>query len=213
MLFSISAGRRIDFFQLSDGKRRLSRIFTCKVLIKIRQFGLSLLQLRDNQSHLISPVSQMDISCHLISFIAHDSFHALPDDCRAQVSHMQWFGHIRSAVIDQNRLRCFFLLHTKHFILRHLLQKLRYKLRFQFQIDKARFYSFCLLKICVLLQMCNHILRYHKRCFMICLGCCHGTVTLIFTQVRAVGQCHLGIRRIIPCRIKSCFHFFCYQLR
>ena len=80
MLFRICACRRINLFQLADRKRGFFRILSRKVFVKIRKFRLTFLQFGDDQSHLVSPVSQMDISDHFIPFQTRDPFDTLADD-------------------------------------------------------------------------------------------------------------------------------------
>ena len=80
MLLRICARCGIDFLQLTDRKRRFLRVLSLKLLVKIRQLRFSLLKLCDDQSHLISPVAQMDIADHLVSFKPGDPLHAFSDD-------------------------------------------------------------------------------------------------------------------------------------
>ena len=54
------------------------------------------LTFRNDQSHLISPVSQMDISKNIMSHFSCNSFYALTNNCRTKMSYMKRFCHVRS---------------------------------------------------------------------------------------------------------------------
>ena len=143
MLLRICTCCRINLFQFTDRKWCFFRICSFKVLIKIWKFRFTLLQLCDDQTHLISPVSQMDISCYIISFKTDNTFNALSDDRRTKMSDMQRFCHVRSAVINNNFFRILFFFNTKILICCHLIQILCNNFRCQLQVDKSRIHRFC----------------------------------------------------------------------
>ena len=120
IFFGFSARSRVDFFQLADRKWRLFRIFSGITLIKINQIRFSLTQLCDDQSHLQPPVSKMYIPDHLMAHKTSETFDALTDDRRTQMSDMQRFCHVWSAVVQDDLLwmLCFF--YGKIFICLHL---------------------------------------------------------------------------------------------
>ena len=186
MFFCISAGRRVDFLKLSNRKRRLFRIFSGEVFIKIWKLRFSLLQFCNDQPHLISPVSQMNITDHFVSFITQDSLYTLSDDRRTQMSYMQRFCHIRSAVIHHDRLWSLHLFNSQLFTRYHLIEKSRCKGWFYFQIDKPRIHCFCHFKTVFFLQSCHHVICDHDRCFFVSFCCCHCSVALVFTQIRTI---------------------------
>ena len=80
MLFRICAGRGINLLQFPDCKGGFLRIFSFKILIKIRKFRFSLLKLRDNQTHLVTPVAQMNIPDHFIALKPDNPFDTLSDN-------------------------------------------------------------------------------------------------------------------------------------
>ena len=93
----------------------------------------------------------MDISKNLMSHFSRNTFNAFPDNCRTQMSYMQWFCHIRSAVIHNDHLRVLCLLNTKIFCFFHLVQIICNKCFFQSDIDKSRLYNLYLFHTCAVL--------------------------------------------------------------
>ena len=122
MLFCISRRCRIDFLQVTDGKWCFFWIFSGEIIIKIRKIRLAFLQFCDNQSHLISPVSKVDITNHFIAHKTGDSLYAFSDDRRTEMSYMQRLCHIWSAIIQHDHLRMFCLLDSEIIRLFHLIQ-------------------------------------------------------------------------------------------
>ena len=119
---ALSAGRGVDLFQIRYGKRRFFRVFPFVAFIKIGKLRLPFLQLRNNLPHLQSPVTQVDISDHIVSRIAQNSFYALTDDCGTQMSHMQRLRHIGSAVVNDDGFLFLRLRHAEFFRRCHLVQ-------------------------------------------------------------------------------------------
>ena len=57
------AGRvRIDFFQITERKRRIGGIFPGVIGVKIAKIRLAFFQRGNNQSHLQSPVAEMNVA-------------------------------------------------------------------------------------------------------------------------------------------------------
>ena len=104
IFFGFTACAWINFFQLTDGKWCFLRIFSLIAVIKINQFRLTMFQLCDNESHLKSPVTKMNITYNLMSNISSDTFDALADDRRTQMSDMKRLCHVRSAVVNNDGL-------------------------------------------------------------------------------------------------------------
>ena len=119
---TFSACRWIDFLQLRYGKRRFFRVFSRIVFIKIGKIRLSYLQLRNDLAHLQSPVSQMNVTGHIMPRITKDSLDALPDYGGTKMSHVQRLRHIGSAIVDDDGLLLLRLRHTEFFRRRHLVQ-------------------------------------------------------------------------------------------
>ena len=74
----------------------------------------------DDQSHLQTPVSQMYITNHIMTDITAHTLYTLTDNSGTKMSHMQWFCHIGSAVIHDDRLWLGSLLATVTLICLHL---------------------------------------------------------------------------------------------
>ena len=86
-----------------------------EVFIKIWKLRFSLLQFCNDQPHLISPVSQMNITDHFVSFKTSNPFYAFADNCRTQMSYMKRFRNIRSAVIYHDRFWFFRFFYSEFF--------------------------------------------------------------------------------------------------
>ena len=213
VLFRISACRRIDLFQLADRKRRFFRILSLKTFVKIRELRLTFLELRNDQTHLVSPVSEMYIPDHLISFETDDTFNTLTDDRRAQVPHMERLCHIRAAVVDHNSPGVLLILNPQLRLSCHLIQIRRRALGRKLQIDKSRFHHIHSLKINTVLQIFRDIFRNHERRFLIFLRPRHGAVALVFAQVRTVGESHLRKLFVISRLCKRFSHIYCDQFQ
>ena len=91
----------------------------------------------------IVPVSKMYITDHFVSDKTSDTFDTLPNDCRTKMTYMKWFCNIRSAVVDNDRLRILGSLNRKLLVLCHLIHVFCNKFRFHIQVDKSRLYNFC----------------------------------------------------------------------
>ena len=138
VILRLAACRRIDLLQLAYGKRRLRRILPAKSFIKIRQVRLTLLKFSDDQSHLVAPVAQMDISQYLMSHLPCKPFDPFADDRRAQMSHMERLRHVRSAVVNNDRPGLFCRLKTHILIRTHLIQILCHIFPVKLQINEPR---------------------------------------------------------------------------
>ena len=205
VLLGFRTGCRIDLFQLGDGKRRFLRILSFIGIIEINQSRIALLQFRNDQPHLQTPVTQMDIPDHIMPRITADPLDALPDHSRAKMSHVKRLRHIGAAVVNHNLLRRLWHLQPKLLISPHAAQIIPHESLRNLHIQKARRCRCHFRKNRTLLQPAGYILRDHKRRFMIFLRSCHSAVTLILAQIRSVGQRHLSQRSVISCRLK-CFH-------
>ena len=157
VLLGAGAGRRIDLLQLRDGKGGFLGIFPRIIFVKIGKLRFPALQLRDNQSHLQAPVAQMDVANHFMARETAQALYALPDDRGTQMAHMEGLGHIRSAVIDDDRLRMLRLLTAQTLILLHLLQVVPDEIRRQFQVQKARIHRVHLRKHRVFRKLLRHL--------------------------------------------------------
>ena len=130
----------------------------------------------------------MYIADHLMAHVAADALDALTDNGRAQMAHMKGLCHIRSAVVDYDGLWLLCLFHGKLFLCLHLKQVICQKASGYFHIDKTGIYSTHFFKNRIILQLGCHILSDHNRRLLVHFLCCHSAVTLVFTQVRPVGD-------------------------
>ncbi len=105
ILLRLSARRGINLLERGYRKRRILRVLTLIILIKINQLRLTAFQLRDNQPHLQPPVAQMHVPDHPVSHKTSDPPYALPDNRRAQMTHMKRLCDIGSAIINHNCAR------------------------------------------------------------------------------------------------------------
>ena len=181
VFFGFTTCTWIDFLQFADGKRCFLRIFSFVSIVKINQFRLAVFQFCNDQPHLQSPVSKMYITDHFVSDKTSDTFDTLPNDRRTKMTYMKWFCNIRSAVVDNDRLRFLSCFYRIFLICCHFLQVISKKFFFNLQIDKSRLHNFCHRKDLTVFQMFNYIICDHKWRFLICFGSCHGSIALKFT--------------------------------
>ena len=107
ILFGLAACTWINFFQLTDRKWCFLRIFSCIRIIKINQLRFSVFQFCNDQSHLKTPVSQMNITDYFMTYETANSLNTLANDCRTKMSYMKRFCNIWSAVVDDDCFRLF----------------------------------------------------------------------------------------------------------
>ena len=62
VLFALGAGGGVDLLQLGDGKRRFFGVGAGEVGIEVGKLGVTLLRFGENQTHLQSPVAEVDIA-------------------------------------------------------------------------------------------------------------------------------------------------------
>lgn len=93
----------VDFLQLGDRKGRFFGILARIIGVKVAKLGALRLHLRNDQTHLQTPVAEMNVADDMVSEEAIDALDGLSDDGAAQVSDMQRLCHVRSAVVDDNR--------------------------------------------------------------------------------------------------------------
>ena len=214
VLFGFGAGKGIDLFEFGDGKGRLIGIFALKRRVKIRKSGHALFEFRDHEAHLQAPVSQMDITDDILSVEAGDALDRLADDRAAQMSDMQGLGHIGTAVVDDDLLRLFRKRHAETIVRAHLLQVRLQKALFHIQIQETGLDDLHLGKYrgtCAVIfgrEGPGNVVSDHKGRFAVALCTCHGTVALIFAEVRAVRYCHPAQCTVISRRLEGGFHLF-----
>ena len=208
ILLGLRTGRRIDLLQLPDGEGCLLRIFPLVVLLEIRKLRLPLLQFLNDQSHLQAPVAQVDVPDHLVPEEPEQPLHALPDDRRPQMPHVKGLGHVGAAVIDDDGLRFFGRADPEPFPAPHPLQVIRQECPGKLHIDKAGIHCSDLLKHLVPRKLPHHVVRDPDGRLLIELRPGHGTVALVFAEVRPVGDGHLPKAPLVPAVRKSSLHNF-----
>ena len=128
------------------------------------------------------------------------------------MSHVNRLGHVGSAVIQNDFLGAVRLFHAHPLAAGHLIHIFRQKLSGQTDVDKSRIYRLHGREQGAAGKLCRHILRNHNGSLPVCLRRRHGAVTLIFTQIRSVGQRHLSIGRLIACFFKRSSHLLVDQI-
>ena len=131
-------GRRIDFLQIGDGKRRFGGILAGEALVKIGELRMALAQALDDKPHLKAPVAQMHVADDTVSEEAVDALDGLADDGRAQMADVQRLCHVRAAVVYDNRARRALRLHAEVIVRGHFAQIRGQFLTGHAQIQKAR---------------------------------------------------------------------------
>ena len=119
VLFGLATCARINLFQLADCKWCFFRIFSCIRIIKVDKLWFSVSQFCDDKSHLQTPVSKMYITDHFMTYKTADSFNTFSDDCRAEMTYMERFCNVWSAVINDNCLWLFCCRYGKFLICCH----------------------------------------------------------------------------------------------
>ena len=130
----------------------------------------------------------MHIADHRMSHKTSDALDALADDRRAQMSDMKRLRHVRSTVIDHDRLRLLCLLTAVSSLVRlHLCHIIRQICLIQLEIQKSRLYRFHHGKHGIPGKLLRHFVRDHKRRLLVLLCRRHRSVALIFTEIRSIG--------------------------
>mgnify|MGYP002535734313 CR=1 FL=1 len=91
----------------------------------------------------IGMISKMYITDHFVSDKTSDTLDTLTNDRRTKMTYMKWFCNIRSAVVDNDRLRFLSCFYRIFLICCHFLQVISKKFFFNLQIDKSRLHNFC----------------------------------------------------------------------
>ena len=209
VLLRLSARERIDLLQIADGEGSFPGILALKRLVKIRQLRIAVLQLRDDQSHLKAPVTEMNVTDCLIAVITDNSLDRFSDDRGTEMSHVKGLRHIRSAVVQNDRLRLLRERHSEFDRFGHFLQISPQPGFLHIQIDETGLYHGNILENIRILKLCRHILRNHERGLVVLPGAGHCPVALILGKIRAGGNSHLAHRSVIPCRRKCLSHLLC----
>ena len=122
IFLGLPACGRINLLKLCNRHRCFLRIFAIKAFIKIYKIRVTLLHLGDDQSHLQTPVSHVNVTDHLVSDVTGNSLHTFTNNCRTEMSDMKRLCHVRSAVIHNNRLLFLRNFQAKLLFLLHLCQ-------------------------------------------------------------------------------------------
>ncbi len=182
-----SGSSRINFLQLPKGKGRLLWVRTCITFVKIREFRLLLLQARNDQTHLQSPVSQVHVANHTVTKELINALYTFTNDSGAQMTDMQRLRHIRSAIVDDNGFCLRLFVDAKIRGVSHFLHIGLQKSVGQLQVNKAGLYYLSHGKI-PFVQPFHHSFRNDKGRLMVSLCRSQRAVALELAQIRAVGN-------------------------
>ena len=172
-------GCRIDLLQLGNGE--------------VGAETSPVLQLCDDESHLQTPVAEMCVTDHLIAHLPGQTLHALADDRRPQVSHVEGLRHIGTAVVDDDLFTAQGTVQSQVFLPVHAVQVVGEAGRIHAQVNEAGHHC---LRLCeergslhgCLLQLRHHLIGDVNGLLMVLLGTRHGAVALVFAEVRPVGN-------------------------
>ena len=178
----------VDFFQLRDRKGRFFGILARIIGVKVAKLGALRLHLRNDQTHLQTPVAEMNVADDMVSEEAIDALDGFSDDGAAQVSDMQRLCHVRSAIVHDNRAGILLGLDAEVLVKVHFCDIRCQKLCRELEVQKAGVYrldAFKHLAACQLLfdRICNLDGR-----LVVDLRRGQRAVALIFAQVRAVRE-------------------------
>ena len=204
ILFAAGGGGGVDLFQLTDGERRLGGIFAVKIGVEVGKLRLRFPDALDDQTHLQTPVTQMHVTNDVIAEVTLDALDGLADDGRTDVTHMQGFCHVGSAVVNDHGFGLGFPLQAELFSHSHPVQVLSHKFRLQPQVDEAGLYCLHCGESGIFFQTCHNFLCDHQGRFLICLGGPEGAIALIFAQIRTTGNGDLTVSRVIALGLKYC---------
>ena len=202
----LAGGSGIDLFQIGQSERRFNGVFAGEIGVKIGEVGLALLQLCNDQTHLQTPVTQMDVTDGLIAHKGMKPLQSLTDDSRTQVTNVQRLGDVCSAVVHHNGLSLAHFGNTEVGGGAHLLQIALEEAVRQLQVDKAG-HNGLHQRVVTLIQLCYHCVCDHDRCTLILLGGGQCAIALIFAKVGAVGYGNTAKCRVVACIGKGLLHF------
>ena len=178
--FGFAACTWIDFFQFADGERCFLRIFSLIAVIKINKLRFAVFEFCDDKAHLESPVTEMYVTDHLVSYISADTFDTLSNDRGTKMSYVERFCYVRSAVVDDDGLWCLCSLDRVFRVCFHFLKIVCKEFLSDSEVDETWFYNLCHRKDLAVLKIYNYIICDHERGFLVSFGSCHCSVALIF---------------------------------
>ena len=205
-VFLLGRSGGVDLLQLGQSEGSGLGIFAGEVGIEIGQLRLTLLQLRNDQTDLQTPVAQMDVTDGVVAQELVQPLQCLADDGRTQMANVQGLGNVGAAVVHHDGLALADFLNAEVGFGAHLFQIIAQEGIGQLQVDEAGHNSLHH-GVIVGIQLLSHSLGDHNGGAFILLGGGQSAVALIFTQVRPVGYGHTAESGIITCVRKGLLHF------
>ena len=196
----------IDLLQIRQGKGSICGIFPGVIFVKIGQFRLTLLQFCDDQTHLQTPVAQVNVTDGLEAKEFVQPLQGLTDNGRPEVTDVQRLCHIGSAVVHHNGLAGTDFLDTEALFCPHLFQIVLQEGVRQLQVDKTGHHRIAHRKI-ALVQLFSHGVCDGDGGALVLLGGRQRAIALILAQIRPVGHGHPTKGSLVTGIYKGLFHF------
>jgi len=143
---------------------------------------------RDELAHLQAPIAQMHVADDMPAIGAKQLLQRIPDDGRAQMSHMHGLGDIRTAEIDHESLARAGLRRSQIGIARHGVKPLGQHGIGDVEIDESGPRDFDLRKQRIGLQSRRNLLGDGARIGFRELRCRQRAVTLELCEIGPVGN-------------------------
>ena len=178
--------RRVDLLEVAHRERRFRGVRSREGIVKIRQLRMAVADLGDDKAHLQAPVTQMNVAGDLIAAVPADPLQSIADDGRAQVSDVERFCDVRSAVVEDDFLRLISRGKTELSFVscrRHFTEVCRKEALFDVEIEEAGLYGFHLGEdgiLRIFSELRRDRVRNHERCLVVLLCARHGAVALEF---------------------------------
>ena len=200
-------GGGVKLLQIRQGEGWLGGVLSRKVRVEIRKVRLTVLQLRDDQTHLQTPVAQMNVADGIVAEEGVQPLHGFTDDGGAQVADVQGLCHVGTAVVYHNGFARAGFRNAKIGGGAHGFQIGFQERPGELQVDEARHDGFHQ-RIVGGVQLFRHRFRNLDGGAVVLLGGGQSAVALVFAQVGAVGDRHPAVGGVIARVGKGALHFF-----
>ena len=195
----------VDLLQLGEGEGGLGGILAGIVGIEVGEFRLALLELSDDQTHLQTPVAQVNIADGLVAQVLVQPLQSLTNDGGTQVADVQGLCYVGSAVVDDGKLALTGLGNAKIGAGAHGFQVLLEECVGELQVNEAGHHGVNHSKISGIQLLC-HSLGNLDGSALVLLGGSQRAVALIFAQVGPVGNGHTAKGCIVAGICESGLH-------
>ena len=200
-------GGGVKLLQVRQGEGRLGRVLSRKVRVEIGKVRLTVLQLRDNEAHLQTPVPQMHVADGVVAEEGIQPLHGFADDGGAQMTDVQGLRHVGAAVVYHNRLARAGFCNAKVGGGAHGFQIGFQERPGELQVDEAR-HDGLHQRIVGGVQLFRYRFRNLDGGTVVLLRGGQSAVALVFAQVGAVGDRHPAIGSVVARVGKGTLHFF-----